>query len=65
MTRLLHINGHNATSAATQCVSLIKSKKKKITSLFGNLLQIILQFSQVLLQILTATHIEELLLVVS
>lgn len=33
------------------------------TSLFGYLLQIVLQFAQILLQILTATHIEEPLLV--
>lgn len=33
------------------------------TSLFGDLLQILLQLAQVLLQVLTAAHIEELLLV--
>ena len=33
------------------------------TSLLGYLLQILLQFAQVLLQILTATHVEELLFI--
>lgn len=36
---------------------------RAFTSLFGDFLQILSQLAQVLLQVLTAAHIEELLLV--